>query len=184
MTLDALPLLAGFRAAFREGPDESAVAACTDYLLEQGATLADVLRLYAGNPPEWLGEAWDEDEGLRAVLALWCERSEPGRKQEVFHPFGWPEEACEFRWEAVRRCDGAEVEQAMTAAREELRRLCLQSMARTTSAQYAALWRERTGSPRRAQKRRVLNLFGDISGLPTINEPVTASNKLWAAQCL
>ncbi len=75
--------------------DPSAVLALTDWLQDQGATLAEVLLLFAGTPPEWV-------DGLpQPVLVEWCRATEPDRRE-------YPMAAVDvrrpliFRWQAVR----------------------------------------------------------------------------------
>lgn len=183
MNLDTLPLLPGFRAAFLAGPDEGAVMACTDYLIEQGAELADVLRLYAGSPPDWLAETWHEDEGLRAVLALWCELTEPGVREP--QPKSWPFKELRFRWEVVRACEAdfrgeldrnveyhaAPLSIQMQVTSETLRAVCA-----AQGKGYSPAMLRAVQQARRDQKRRVLALFPDVKHRRLLRFPLPDSH--------
>lgn len=66
------PDVQAFRQGLAQGdPPEPFV----DWLQEREAPLADVVRLYAGEPPDFLSETFAEDEGLRAVLALFLRQT-------------------------------------------------------------------------------------------------------------
>lgn len=138
------PLLAGFRATFAAGPaDEADVSACVDQLQELDATLADVLLLFAARPREWLAETWSEDERWRAVLAKWCEVTEP-EKWLPTHP---ELEMGAFRFEAVRACVVVPTELDVT--------------------NFPGVFMEGVkgiidNTARREHKRRVLALFPDV----------------------
>jgi hypothetical protein len=91
-TIDRARLL-----AFLDGGEAGACAA-VDWLQDQGADLPDLLGLYAGRPAgdafrDYLSERFHEDEGLRLVLAKWCQVAEPGRPARA---------GPTARWEAVR----------------------------------------------------------------------------------
>ena len=88
------------RAALLRFADGAGACAAVDWLQEQGAALADVLRAYAGAPApdplcDWLGATHAEDEGLRRVVARWCEATEPDRRCSI---------PSAIRFAAVREC--------------------------------------------------------------------------------
>ncbi len=136
MTLPASLNLDGFRAAFRDSPDDpTAVAACVDALQEAGTKLGDVVLLFAGQGPEWVSEPWPEQLVGWRVLALWCKLTEP----EKFIPRVL-DRSERPRFEAVQAC----VMDWKNMVRESLSRSAPNAIAR------------------RDHKRRVLDLFPDV----------------------
>lgn len=71
------PLVQAFLTHAIDCPgDGGAEAGFVDWLQEENASLADVVCLYAGQPPTLVRPRQEQDEALRAVLALWCEVTE------------------------------------------------------------------------------------------------------------
>jgi len=59
--------------------DLAAACACVDWLADWDCSLADVLLLLAGAPPDWQGPLH------RDILAKWCEQTEPERSLGLAH---------------------------------------------------------------------------------------------------
>lgn len=175
------PLLAGFRATFAAGSaGEADVSTCVDQLQDLGATLADVLLLFAGGPPEWLAQTWHEDKGWWAMLAKWCEVTEPKQRKLVdirFLDVGpaprkspeKPADFLKFRFEAVGACafDWTAFRESLYPAEECLNpdgtELFLRD--KIEASDWGILPRrvlEALARARRKQKRQVLALFPDI----------------------
>lgn len=91
-------------AALRPFLDDHAYPMAVDWLQEHGATLADLLLAYRGEPPEYLGRSFEADEGLRLLLGEWCRATEPERLVGR-GPFDLPDEANRFRWARVLACE-------------------------------------------------------------------------------
>lgn len=62
--------------ALTANPDCPPEVVC-DWLAEHGATLADLLQLYAGEPPDYEGDV------PQAVLAAWCKATEPEKEVQI-----------------------------------------------------------------------------------------------------
>lgn len=90
-------------AALRPFLDDHAYPIAVDWLQEHGATLADLLLAYRGEPPGYLGRSFEADEGLRRLLGEWCKATEPERTAQ--RPFPLLGVATPFRWQAVLACE-------------------------------------------------------------------------------
>ena len=98
--------------------------------------LPALLLAYRGEPPEYLGESWEQDEALRRLVGAWCRETGP-REIAFSTPIGNEGISHTWRWEAVLACEAVSTLDGLTA-------------------HGAALIR-------REQKRRVLALFPDVT---------------------
>lgn len=167
--------------AFNDGGEAGACAA-VDWLQEQGATLSDLLGLYAGRGhgdalSDYLAEEPRDDEGLRLVVASWCRAAGPSSPA---------------RWQAVRDCgpylEGEAVRESWLLDSYGgwwgMDPVVLEREVQDFRARLAECIRVGCGGPfpehiliaaartRRAQKRAVLALFPDVT--------VERQAELWA----
>lgn len=128
-----------------------------DWLQEQGATLADVLALYAGTPPKYL-------DGLpQDVLAAWCKTTEPGalapRASKPDDVLRAPVREEVPRWKAVGSLRAVPVGTPLPSQRAVVWELHYQGR-RGRPRRIDTL--PDKGSAARALKRAVLGLFPEI----------------------
>lgn len=72
-----IPEVQGFLNAFAAEEGDFHIDPLVDWLMEEDATLAEVLMLFAAGPPNWLHATWRVDEALWRVVGKWCKMTEP-----------------------------------------------------------------------------------------------------------
>lgn len=73
----------GFIDELHEKPeDDSTLCACVDHLQTQDCTLTEVVRMYAGEPPDW-HHPFLTQWALWRILSTWCRWSDPSVKSLV-----------------------------------------------------------------------------------------------------
>src|SRR5437870_3442553 len=97
------PRLAELVTAARHDPlvrdvspiEATSARAAADFIREHDGTLAEVLRWYAGSPPDWLASSWAEEDARRRILAAYLYTTEPSRP--------WHPGSDSMRWQEVQR---------------------------------------------------------------------------------
>jgi len=96
--------LTGFVRAIQDGDNDVTPLVCLDWLEEQGATTAGLVKWYAGEPPRWLHSCYGEEEARKRVLAEWLRRHEPKGQTTLQRTHnGIIERKLPARWEWVQR---------------------------------------------------------------------------------
>lgn len=141
-----------------DNPDEADLSTACDRLQEAGATLADLLLLYRGEPPEFLGESFALDEALRKLLAKWCEWLAKDRWEAVL--------ACELMpAQIVSAPDPSRIAELEESIRQQARQRNWLALPEGVSVEMME-----PGAARREQKRRALGLFPEVTAEIIVRE--------------